>query len=156
MPESADAVRDLDEIDRILVRELVADGRATLAHLAATTGLSVSAVQSRVRRLEARGVVTGYTARVDPEAFGQMLSAFVAITPLDPSQPDDAPARLEHIAEIEACYSVAGEESYMLFVRVRSARTLEGLLQQIRTAADVRTRSTIILNTFYSDRVYLP
>jgi len=156
MPESADAVRDLDEIDRILVRELVADGRATLAHLAATTGLSVSAVQSRVRRLEARGVVTGYTARVDPEAFGQMLSAFVAIPPLDPSQPDDAPARLEHIAEIEACYSVAGEESYMLFVRVRSARTLEGLLQQIRTAADVRTRSTIILNTFYSDRVYLP
>jgi Lrp/AsnC family transcriptional regulator, leucine-responsive regulatory protein len=146
----------LDEVDRTLVRELVADGRATLAELATATGLSVSAVQSRVRRLESRGVVTGYNARVDPEAFGQMLSAFVAITPLDPSQPDDAPARLEHIAEIEACYSVAGDESYVLFVRVESPRALEVLLQQIRTAANVRTRSTIILNTFYSDRVYLP
>ncbi|MCI4676853.1 Lrp/AsnC family transcriptional regulator [Candidatus Mycolicibacterium alkanivorans] len=156
MAESGEPARGLDEIDRTLVRELVADGRATLAHLAATTGLSVSAVQSRVRRLEARNVVTGYSARVDPEAFGHMLSAFVAITPLDPSQPDDAPTRLEHIAEIEACYSVAGEESYILFVRVESPRDLETLLQQIRTAANVRTRSTIILNTFYSNRAYLP
>ncbi|WP_059016167.1 Lrp/AsnC family transcriptional regulator [Mycobacterium sp. M26] len=156
MADTAEPAHGLDDIDRTLVRELVVDGRATLAHLATTTGLSVSAVQSRVRRLEARGVVTGYSARVDPEAFGQMLSAFVAITPLDPSQPDDAPARLEHIAEIEACYSVAGEESYILFVRVESPRDLETLLQQIRTAANVRTRSTIILNTFYSERVYLP
>jgi Lrp/AsnC family leucine-responsive transcriptional regulator len=80
----------LDDIDRILVRELVSDGRATLAHLATTAGLSVSAVQSRVRRLETRGVVTGYTARINPESVGHLLSAFVAITPLDPSQPDDA------------------------------------------------------------------
>jgi Lrp/AsnC family leucine-responsive transcriptional regulator len=156
MAENADATHDLDEVDRTLVRELVADGRATLAELAAATGLSVSAVQSRVRRLESRRVVTGYSARVNPEALGHLLSAFVAITPLDPSQPDDAPARLEHIAEIEACYSVAGEESYVLFVRVESPRALEGLLQQIRTAANVGTRSTIILNTFYSDRIHLP
>ena len=146
----------LDEIDRILARELVADGRATLSHLAATAGLSVSAVQSRVRRLEARGVITGYTARIDPEAAGLMLSAFVAITPLDPSQPDDAPARLEHIEAIESCYSVAGEESYILLVRVESARALEDLLQQIRTTANVRTRSTVILQTFYTGRDYIP
>jgi len=156
MADNGDQVRDLDEIDRTLVRELVADGRSTLAQLAATTGLSVSAVQSRVRRLESRGVITGYTARIDSEAFGQMLSALVAITPFDPSEPDDAPSRLEHIAEIEACYSIAGEESYVLFVQVESARALETLLQQIRTAANVRTRSTVILNTFYSGRTYLP
>ncbi|BBX50861.1 Lrp/AsnC family transcriptional regulator [Mycolicibacterium poriferae] len=147
---------ELDEIDRTLVRELVADGRATLAHLAATAGLSVSAVQARVRRLESRGVVTGYTARINPEAVGAMLSAFVAITPLDPSQPDDAPARLEHIPEIEACYSVAGEDNYVLLVHVASARALETLLQRIRTAADVKTRSTIILQKFYSNRGYVP
>lgn len=146
----------LDDIDRILVRQLVADGRATLAELATSAGLSVSAVQSRVRRLEARGVVSGYAARVDPAAVGHLLSAFVAITPLDPSQPDDAPTRLEHIAEIEACHSVAGEESYVLLVRVQSPRALEDLLQKIRTAANVQTRSTIILNTFYSDRQYIP
>lgn len=146
----------LDDIDRILVRELVADGRATLSELAARAGLSVSAVQSRVRRLESRGVVAGYAARLNPEAVGHMLSAFVAITPLDPSQPDDAPARLEHITEVESCYSVAGEESYVLLVRVESPRALEDLLQRIRTAANVRTRSTIILNTFYSDRQFVP
>ena len=85
-----------------------------------------------------------------------MLSAFVAITPLDPSQPDDAPRRLEHIEAIESCHSVAGEESYVLLVRVRSARALEDLLQQIRTAANVRTRSTIILQTFYEGRDSVP
>ncbi|WP_373177038.1 Lrp/AsnC family transcriptional regulator [Mycobacterium marinum] len=146
----------LDDIDRILVRQLVSDGRATLAELAASAGLSVSAVQSRVRRLESRGVVTGYSARVDPEAVGHFLSAFVAITPLDPSQPDDAPARLEHIHEVESCHSVAGEESYVLLVRVVSARALEDLLQRIRATANVRTRSTIILNTFYGDRQFIP
>lgn len=146
----------LDDIDRILVRQLVANGRATLAELAASAGLSVSAVQSRVRRLESRGVVSGYSARIDPEAVGHLLSAFVAITPLDPSQPDDAPARLEHIAEIESCHSVAGDESYVLLVRVESARALEDLLQRIRTAANVKTRSTIILNTFYADRQRIP
>jgi Lrp/AsnC family leucine-responsive transcriptional regulator len=152
----ADVSDELDDIDRTLVRELVADGRATLAHLAVSAGLSVSAVQSRVRRLETRGVVTGYHARIDPEAVGNMLSAFVSITPIDPSQPDDAPARLEHIEAIESCHSVAGDESYVLLVRVRSARRLEDLLQQIRTAANVRTRSTIILQTFYEDRDVLP
>jgi Lrp/AsnC family leucine-responsive transcriptional regulator len=149
----ADASEELDDIDRTLVRELVADGRATLA---ASAGLSVSAVQSRVRRLETRGVVMGYQARIDPEAIGNMLSAFVSITPIDPSQPDDAPARLEHIEAIESCHSVAGDESYVLLVRVRSARALEDLLQQIRTAANVRTRSTIILQTFYEGRDFIP
>jgi Lrp/AsnC family leucine-responsive transcriptional regulator len=146
----------LDEIDRVLARALIADGRATLAQLAAVAGLSVSAVQSRVRRLESRGVVTGYSARINPEAVGNMLSAFVAITPLDPSQPDDAPSRLEHIEAIESCHSVAGEESYVLLVRVESARALEDLLQQIRTTANVQTRSTVILQTFYDKRDYVP
>ncbi|NGP03942.1 Lrp/AsnC family transcriptional regulator [Rhodococcus sp. 14C212] len=139
----------LDEIDRLLMRELVADGRATLATLAEKAGLSISAVQSRVRRLEARQVIRGYAAKVDPEALGLMLSAFVAITPLDPSQPDDAPARLRHIDAIESCHSVAGDESYILLVRVASPRALEQLLQEIRATANVATRSTVILQTFY-------
>src|ERR1700740_220510 len=141
----------LDDIDRILIRALVADGRATLAELAASAGLSVAAAQSRLRRLESRGVVSGYSARINPEAVGHLLSAFVAITPLDPSQPDDAPGRLEHIEEIESCHSVAGEESYILLVRVESARSLEDLLQRIRSAANVSTRSTIIFTVQASE-----
>ncbi|MBC2643488.1 MULTISPECIES: Lrp/AsnC family transcriptional regulator [unclassified Rhodococcus (in: high G+C Gram-positive bacteria)] len=139
----------LDDIDRVLMQELVADGRATLATLAEKAGLSISAVQSRVRRLEARKVIRGYTAKIDPDALGHGLSAFVAITPLDPSQPDDAPARLRDLPAIEACHSVAGEESYVLLVRVASPRELEHLLQEIRATANVHTRSTIILQTFY-------
>ena len=90
----------VDETDRLLMRELVLDGRATLASLAEKAGLSISAVQSRVRRLESRKVIRGYSAKIDPEALGHNLSAFVAITPLDPSQPDDAPARLRHLPAV--------------------------------------------------------
>ncbi|WP_018163357.1 Lrp/AsnC family transcriptional regulator [Smaragdicoccus niigatensis] len=139
----------VDEIDRLLIEQLIEDGRATLSTLAEKASLSVSAVQSRVRRLESRGVIKGYTARVDHEALGQMLTAFVAITPIDPSRPDDAPSLLEGISEIESCHSVAGEESYLLMVRVASPRHLEHLLQTIRATANVKTRSTIVLQTFY-------
>jgi hypothetical protein len=89
-------------------------------------GLSVSAVQTRLRRLETRGVITGYRALVEPAAVGKPLAAFVEITPLDPRQPDNAPELLEHLAEIEACHSIAGDASYILFVRVASPRHLEG------------------------------
>lgn len=141
-----------DDIDRMILRELLADGRATLAHLATATGLSVSAVQARVRRLESREVIAGYRAVVDAEAVGLPLSAFVEITPLDPAQPDDAPERLAHLAAIEACHSIAGQASYMLFVRVRSPRLLEELLREIRLAANVNTRTTVVLQTFYEGR----
>lgn len=145
-----------DDVDRRLVALLAADGRATLATLAAAAGLSVSATQARVRRLEQRGVIRGYSADVDPEAIGLPLAAFVAITPLDPAQPDDAPERLTELAAVEACYSVAGEESYLLLVRVPSPRKLEELLRQIRTVANVRTRTTVVLQTFYERRPGVP
>jgi len=95
-----------DDIDVGIVRAVLQDARATLAELSAAVGLSVSAVQARLRRLEARGVITGYRALVDAEAVGKPLAAFVEITPLDPGQPDNAPELLEHLAEIEARGSV--------------------------------------------------
>ncbi len=141
-----------DGTDRRLLAVLMADGRATLATLAAAAGLSVSAAQARVRRLEARGVVIGYTARVSPESVGLPLTAFVAITPLDPAQPDDAPEKLAGIAAIEGCWSVAGEASYQLLVRVASPQALEILLRTVRATANVHTRSTVVLQTFYDNR----
>jgi Lrp/AsnC family leucine-responsive transcriptional regulator len=145
-----------DAIDAGIVREVSRDGRATLAELSEAVGLSVSAVQSRLRRLESRGVITGYRAIVDAVAVGKPLAAFVEITPLDPAQPDNAPELLEHLAEIEACHSIAGEASYLLFVRVASPRHLEGLLRDIRAAASVSTRSTVVLQTFYENRPIVP
>jgi Lrp/AsnC family leucine-responsive transcriptional regulator len=141
-----------DDVDRALVAQLAGDGRATLASLAGAAGLSVSATQARVRRLEQRGVIRGYAADVDPEALGLPLAAFIAITPLDPAQPDDAPERLKALPAVEACYSVAGDESYLLLVRVASPQRLEVLLRQIRQVANVRTRTTVVLQTFYERR----
>jgi len=145
-----------DEIDAGIVRAVSRNARATLAELSAAVGLSVSAVQTRLRRLEARGVITGYRALVDAEAVGKPLAAFVEITPLDPGQPDNAPELLEHLTEIEACHSIAGDASYMLLVRVASPRHLETLIRDIRTAASVNTRTTVVLQTFYENRPVLP
>lgn len=145
-----------DTIDQGIVRAVSQDARATLADLSAAVGLSVSAVQTRLRRLETRGVITGYRALVDAEAVGKPLAAFVEITPLDPAQPDNAPELLEHLAEIEACHSIAGDASYILQVRVASPRHLESLLQDIRSAAAVNTRTTVVLQTFYENRPILP
>ena len=145
-----------DAIDAGIVRAVSHDARATLAHLSAAVGLSVSAVQTRLRRLEARGVITGYRALVDAEAVGKPLAAFVEITPLDPAQPDNAPELLEHLSEIEACHSIAGDASYMLLVRVATPRHLESLIRDIRAAASVNTRTTVVLQTFYENRPLLP
>ncbi|MFI5956095.1 Lrp/AsnC family transcriptional regulator [Cryptosporangium sp. NPDC051539] len=141
-----------DDVDRLLVTLLAADGRATLSTLASAAGLSVSATQARVRRLEQRAVIRGYAADVDPEALGLPLAAFVSITPLDPAQPDDAPGRLAELDAVEACYSVAGDESYLLLVRVPTPRDLDDLLTEIRQVANVRTRTTVVLQTFYEKR----
>jgi Lrp/AsnC family leucine-responsive transcriptional regulator len=141
-----------DDVDRKLAAALVADGRSTLKSLAEVTGLSVSAVQARVRRLEADGVIRGYTALLDPDAIGLPLAALIAITPLDPAQPDDAPDRLAGLPEIEACHSVAGNDSYVLFVRVASPTALEQLIREIRRRANVSTRTTVVLQTFFDRR----
>jgi Lrp/AsnC family leucine-responsive transcriptional regulator len=141
-----------DETDRVIVRALSADGRTSYTDLAKTTGLSVSAVHQRVRRLEQRGVLRGYTAVIDNEAVGLPLAAFVSITPIDAAAPDDAPDRLAHLEAIEACHSVAGEESYILKVRVPGPTQLEELLADIRAAANVRTRTTVVLSTAWEGR----
>ena len=134
------------------MRLLAQDGRRSFTDLAKETGLSVSAVHQRVRRLETRGVLRGYAAVVDNDAVGLPLTAFVSIKPIDPSAPDDAPERLAHLDAIEACHSVAGDESYILKVRVGSPADLETLLQDIRAAAGVSTRTTVVLSTPFEGR----
>ena len=145
-----------DSVDRAILATISRDGRATLSQLSEAVGLSVSAVQSRLRRLETRGVITGYRAILDPEQAGTPLSAFIEITPLDPAQPDNAPELLEHLDAIEACHSIAGDASYMLFVRVPTPRDLEQLVRDVRRAANVSTRTTVVLQTYYEHRPIIP
>ncbi|WP_336646340.1 Lrp/AsnC family transcriptional regulator [Microbacterium sp. USHLN186] len=141
-----------DPVDHAILAAVSRDGRATLSQLSEAVGLSTSAVQSRLKRLESRGVISGYQAVLDPEQVGAPLSAFIEITPLDPAQPDNAPELLEHLPAIEACHSIAGDAAYMLFVRVASPRALEQLVRDVRIAANVRTRTTVVLQTFYERR----
>lgn len=120
--------------------------------LGKATGLSTSAVHQRVKRLETRGLIKGYGATIDYDQVGLPLTSFISIRPIDPSQPDDYPDRLSGIKEIESCWSVAGDESYILKTRVATPADLEVLLARIRAAANVATRTTIVLSTPYENR----
>ena len=142
----------MEDLDRRIVDLLRDDGRMSYTDLGKATGLSTSAVHQRVRRLEQRRVITGYVAVVAPETLGLPLTAFISIRPIDPSQPDDSPDRLRGITEIESCWSVAGDESYILKVRVATPTDLEDLLARVRAAANVSTRTTIVLSTPYENR----
>lgn len=142
----------MEELDRQIVSALASDGRCSFTDLAKITGLSVSAVHHRVRRLEERGVILGFRAVLDHEAVDLPLSALISVTPYEASAPDDIPDRLRHLREIDSCYSVAGDENYVLHVRVASPSALEDLLARIRAAAPVSTRTTVVLSTPWEDR----
>ena len=144
----------MEKTDRQILRLLAADGRMSFTDLGKATGLSTSAVHQRVKRLEERGLIRGYGATVDHAAAGKPLTAFVSITPFDVSQVDDYPERLREIDEIESCWSVAGDESYILKVRVGTPADLEELLARIRAKANVSTRTTIVLSTPYENRPF--
>ncbi|HET7352166.1 MAG TPA: Lrp/AsnC family transcriptional regulator [Marmoricola sp.] len=142
----------MEKTDRQILGLLAQDGRMSYTDLGKATGLSTSAVHQRVKRLEERGLILGYGASIDHAAAGKPLTAFISITPFDPSEPDDYPVRLEDISEIESCWSVAGDESYILKVRVGTPADLEELLARIRAAANVSTRTTIVLSTPFENR----
>jgi Lrp/AsnC family transcriptional regulator, leucine-responsive regulatory protein len=142
----------VEEIDRKIVSLLTRNGRMSFTELARQAGLSVSAIHQRVRRLEQDGVIKGYAAMVNPEDIGLPMTAFVSVKPFDAAAPDDLPQRLERLTAIEACHSVAGDENYILKVRVSSPAALEELLYQIRTLGGVSTRTTVVLSTPYENR----
>ncbi len=142
----------MEDLDQHILTLLAGDGRMSFTDLGKATGLSTSAVHQRVKRLEQRGMIKGYGAQVDYDQAGLPLTAFISIRPIDPSQPDDSPERLRAITEIESCWSVAGDESYILKVRVATPGDLEDLLARIRAAANVSTRTTIVLSTPYENR----
>ena len=146
------AAESTDDIDRTILRLLAGDGRMSFTDLGKAAGLSTSAAHQRVRRLEERGLITGYGASVNHDSMGLPLTAFISIRPIDASAPDDYPERLRTITEIESCWSVAGDMSYILKVRVGTPVDLEDLLARIRSAANVSTNTTIVLSTPFENR----
>jgi Lrp/AsnC family leucine-responsive transcriptional regulator len=142
----------LDERDLDIVAALQEDARATYADIGRRVGLSASSVHERVRKLERTHVIRAYRADVDPEALGLFVTALIAVTPLDPTQPDDLPDRVREFREIEDCFSVAGESNYVLKVRTKTTSELEELIRRLREKGEVQTRTTIVLSVPFEAR----
>jgi Lrp/AsnC family leucine-responsive transcriptional regulator len=142
----------LDERDLDIVAALQEDARATYADIGRRVGLSASSVHERVRKLERTRVIRAYRADVDPEALGLFVTALIAVTPLDPTQPDDLPDRVREFREIEDCFSVAGESNYVLKVRTKTTSELEELIRRLREKGEVQTRTTIVLSVPFEGR----
>lgn len=144
----------MDAIDRRIAGLLERDARLTYADIGTEVGLAASSVHDRVRKLEKYGVIKGYRAELDLAAVGLPITAFVSIA-LRPSSPIDVPTRVAEFELVEACYSVAGDNSYVLLVRAPSTSELEDLLDALRAKLEVITRSTIVLSTPYERRPML-
>ncbi len=143
----------MDAVDTQLVRALRGNGRASYAELARLVGMSGPSVQERVRRLEERGIITGYRATVAPEAIGLGVTALVGILPSEGVVYDDVAERLRGVDAIEDCWFIAGEEAFMLKVRVADMAGLEHLIGELsRTPGVARTRTSVVLSTTWEGR----
>jgi len=144
----------MDDIDRALIRALRQDARATWAELGRTVGLSGPSVTERVGRLERAGVITGYHAAVDPVALGRSVAALVGVHLSDTSDQDAVARALRRVEEVEDCWFVAGDESFLLKVRVPDVPALESTLSRLRGIRGIaRTRTTVVLSTKWEGRV---
>lgn len=122
----------MESLDQQILGLLIADGRMSYTDIGRATGLSTSAVQQRVRKLENRGVITGYKAIVSTEALGLMITAFVRCRAVDPLTEDELPGRISTLPEVVSCYSVAGDATVLLRVLVPTPAALADLLSRLR------------------------
>jgi Lrp/AsnC family transcriptional regulator, leucine-responsive regulatory protein len=137
----------MDKVDLRLVDLLQRSGRATQLELAKAVGMSQPAVAERLRKLEERGVITGYVARVDAAALGLDITAFVGVGIEHPKFFDGFAEKVQGLDEVLECHRVAGDDSYLLKIKTRNTRTLDRLLVEVlRTTPGVtRTHTTIVL-----------
>jgi len=143
----------VDALDRKIIAALRLNGRATYAELGRTVGLSASSVHERVGKLEAAGVITGYHATVNPSTVGLGVTALVGIQPTESAETNDVADELAALDEVESCYAVAGDEAFVVKVRVPTVDELEHTLGRLRRIGGVaRTRTTVVLSTRFEGR----
>ena len=141
----------MDRLDKRIVSLLEEDARLTYSAIGREVGLAASSVHDRVRKLEKSGVIRRYRAEVDRARTGYPITAFVSLA-LQPTSPPNIPARVAEFPLVESCYSVAGDNSYVLVVRAPSTSDLEDLLDGLRAKLEVTTKSTIALSTPFERR----
>lgn len=144
----------MDDKDRSILALIERDARLSFSEIGARVGLAASSVHDRVRKLEKKGVIRAYRAELEMTEVGLPITAFVSLA-LSPGSPGDIPAKIAELPLVESCYSVAGDNSYVLTVRAPSTTALEELLDALRAKLEVRTRSTIVLSTPFEHRPLL-
>jgi len=151
--------RTIDDIDLQILDKLQENARETQAEIARVVGLAPSAVLERVRKLEARRVIRGYAAQIDPGALGQGMLAFVAVRSAEGPADDSVARQLGEFPEVQEVHHVAGEDCYLVKIRTRDAEHLGSILRtRIGRIPGVQsTRTTIVLETVKeSPRIALP
>ena len=140
----------MDDIDRQIVALLREDARRSFQSIGSRVSLTAPAVKRRVDRLEAEGVIRGYTATIDPARFGWSTHAFVALYCEGRMAGHEVQEAVGGHPEVEAAWTVAGEASAMLHVRARDTAHLEEALERIRDAPGIiRTQTQIVLSTLF-------
>lgn len=144
----------MDAIDRRLIDLLRDNARLPYAELARKVGLSAPAVHERVGKLESSGVIRAYRAEVEPETLGLGLTAVIGIVQDSSGDTDAVLEALRERDEIESCYFMAGEESFLCKARVKTIGDLERLIVELNRVRGVaRTRTTVALSTKWEGRV---
>lgn len=147
----------LDAIDQAILRALARDARATFAQVGAEVSLSAPAVKRRVDRLRERGVVRGFTVRLDPAALGWHTEAFVEIFCQGSTSPATMRTAVERYAEVVAASTVTGDVDLVVQVRARDMRHLEEVVERLAAEPFVaRTRSTVVLSALVRRTDALP
>jgi Lrp/AsnC family leucine-responsive transcriptional regulator len=149
----------IDEIDRQILNELQSDARISNAELARRVGMAPSGVLERVRKLEERGIVRGYEARLDAKRLGWGLVAFTYVRSDDPVGGIGTAQALSEIPEVQEVHHIAGEDCYLIKIRVSDVEALGRLLRErIGVIPAIRsTRTTIVMETLKETaRVLVP
>ncbi|CAN7534624.1 Lrp/AsnC family transcriptional regulator [Aminobacter sp. LjRoot7] len=131
----------LDDIDRRMVEILVEDARVSLKELAQRVGLSSPSASERLKRLEERGVIRGFTVDVDPVALGYTLQAIVRIRPL-PGKLHVVQDLIQQIPQFSECDKVTGDDCFVGRLHIRSIDELDTILDRIADKAE--TSSSIV------------
>ncbi|WP_028201747.1 Lrp/AsnC family transcriptional regulator [Paraburkholderia nodosa] len=137
-PNPTPAAAPLDDIDRMLLAALAEDARASVAELAKHVGLSGPSTSERLRRLEAQGVIGGYTVQIDPRALGYTLQAIVRVKPL-PGQLHLVEEVLRRIPEFVECDKVTGDDCFIARLFLHSIDQLDEILAKVTERAETST-----------------
>ncbi|HLX07943.1 MAG TPA: Lrp/AsnC family transcriptional regulator [Thermoanaerobaculia bacterium] len=147
----------IDATDREILTILQQNARVSNAEIARQIHMAPSAVLERIRKLESRGVIRGYEVRIDPEALGLNLLAYIFVRTRDIGGELSTGEMLARIDEVQEVHHLAGEDCFLVKARVRDARSLGRLLRE-RFAASANltsTRTTIVLETLH-ETTHLP